>query len=107
MTGKRPQDKLFAATKDELNKFVGRIVQKICGIKATSHSLRAGWATDAFLRGMSEAEVMTHGRWKSSESLARYYYVPDLEDQLKTITTAFARWEATCQNLNEFLLPKS
>ena len=58
--GKRAQDKLFPVARSDYNKFVYSVATKICGIKATSHSLRAGWATDAFLRGMSEAEVMTH-----------------------------------------------
>ena len=89
--GKRAFDKLFPVTRSDYNKFVSRVARKICGLRATSHSLRAGWATDAFLSGMSEAEVMLHGRWRGAEALARYYYVPDLEDRLKTITTAFGR----------------
>jgi site-specific recombinase XerD len=33
------------------------------------HSLRAGFATEAFRQGVPELSVMRHGRWKSSASM--------------------------------------
>jgi hypothetical protein len=36
------------------------------------HSLRAGFATEAFGKGVPELSVMRHGRWKSSTSMRLY-----------------------------------
>jgi hypothetical protein len=36
------------------------------------HSLRAGFATEAFGQGVPELSVMRHGRWKSSASMRGY-----------------------------------
>jgi integrase len=36
------------------------------------HSLRAGFATEAFGQGVPEFSVMRHGRWKSSTSMRGY-----------------------------------
>jgi site-specific recombinase XerD len=36
------------------------------------HSLRAGFATEAFRQGVPELSVMRHGRWKSSASMRGY-----------------------------------
>jgi site-specific recombinase XerD len=36
------------------------------------HSLRAGFATEAFGKGVPELSVMRHGRWKSSTSMRGY-----------------------------------
>ena len=36
------------------------------------HSLRAGFATEAFAQGVPEFSVMRHGRWKSSRSMRGY-----------------------------------
>jgi site-specific recombinase XerD len=37
-----------------------------------AHSLRAGFATEAFGQGVPEFSVMRHGRWKSSASMRGY-----------------------------------
>jgi site-specific recombinase XerD len=37
-----------------------------------AHSLRAGFATEAFRQGVPELSVMRHGRWKSSASMRGY-----------------------------------
>ena len=37
-----------------------------------AHSLRAGFATEAFGHGVAELSVMRHGRWKSSTSMRLY-----------------------------------
>lgn len=37
-----------------------------------AHSLRAGFATEAFGQGVPELSVMRHGRWKSSSSMRGY-----------------------------------
>ena len=37
-----------------------------------AHSLRAGFATEAFGHGVAELSVMRHGRWKSSTSMRGY-----------------------------------
>ena len=36
------------------------------------HSLRAGFATQAFTEGVSEFRIMTDGRWRSSSSMRGY-----------------------------------
>lgn len=40
----------------------------------SAHSLRAGLATSAFARGVSEQEIQRHGRWKDRRSLERYIH---------------------------------
>ena len=45
------------------------------GLDATAfaaHSLRAGFATEAFSQGVPEFSVMRHGRWKSASSMRGY-----------------------------------
>ena len=42
------------------------------------HSLRAGFATEAFGKGVPEFSVMRHGRWKSSTSMRGYIREGDL-----------------------------
>ncbi len=37
-----------------------------------AHSLRAGFATEAFGAGVPEFSVMRHGRWKSASSMRGY-----------------------------------
>lgn len=37
-----------------------------------AHSLRAGFATEAFGQGVPEFSVMRHGRWKSASSMRGY-----------------------------------
>ena len=37
-----------------------------------AHSLRAGFATEAFGHGVAEVSVMRHGRWKSASSMRGY-----------------------------------
>lgn len=37
-----------------------------------AHSLRAGFATEAFGQGVPEFSVMRHGRWKSATSMRTY-----------------------------------
>lgn len=78
---KRPTDFLFKFTPAQHNAFIKRTVLRWCGFHATSHSLRAGWVTDAFRRGMPEQLMMLHGRWASVQGL-RHYFVPTLEDRL-------------------------
>ena len=57
---------------------VARMVKrraKKAGFDATTfagHSLRAGFATEAFRQGVPELSVMRHGRWKSSQSMRGY-----------------------------------
>lgn len=41
----------------------------------SSHSLRAGLATSAYARGVTEREIQEHGRWKDRRSLDRYIHV--------------------------------
>jgi integrase len=38
----------------------------------SGHSMRAGFATEAFSNGVPEVTVMRHGRWKSSSVMRRY-----------------------------------
>jgi site-specific recombinase XerD len=38
----------------------------------SSHSLRAGFATSAYARGLHPLEIQRHGRWHDARSLARY-----------------------------------
>jgi integrase len=38
----------------------------------SSHSLRAGFATSAYARGLSLLDIQRHGRWHELRSLARY-----------------------------------
>lgn len=38
----------------------------------SSHSLRAGLATTAYARGLTDREIQAHGRWKDRRSLDRY-----------------------------------
>lgn len=38
----------------------------------SGHSMRAGFATEAFSAGVPEVTVMRHGRWKSSSVMRRY-----------------------------------
>ena len=48
---------------------------KAAGLDATTfaaHSLRAGFATEAFGQGVPEFSVMRHGRWKSASSMRGY-----------------------------------
>ena len=42
------------------------------------HSLRAGFATEAFGKGVPELSVMRHGRWRSSTSMRGYIREGDL-----------------------------
>ncbi|RYG93945.1 MAG: hypothetical protein EON58_17305 [Alphaproteobacteria bacterium] len=57
---------------------ISRIVKKLvanAGLDASKysgHSLRAGVATQMILAGMTEAEAMAHGRWKSPRVFRRY-----------------------------------
>ncbi len=54
---------------------IGEIVKRRAadvGIAATGHSLRAGFATEAALRGVSERAIGQHGRWRSAQVLRRY-----------------------------------
>jgi hypothetical protein len=37
-----------------------------------AHSLRAGFATTAARRGVSEREIMRHGRWKTQAVMRGY-----------------------------------
>jgi integrase len=37
-----------------------------------AHSLRAGFATEAFGNAVAEFSVMRHGRWKSASSMRGY-----------------------------------
>ena len=37
-----------------------------------AHSLRAGFATEAFGQGVPELSVMRHGRWRSATSMRTY-----------------------------------
>ena len=40
----------------------------------SAHSLRAGLATSAYARGVSERDIQEHGRWKDRRSLDRYIH---------------------------------
>jgi site-specific recombinase XerD len=56
---------------------VSRAVRRLAlhaaiGGEFSSHSLRAGLATSAYVRGVSEREILDHGRWKDRRSLDRY-----------------------------------
>jgi integrase len=42
------------------------------GSTFAAHSLRAGFATEAFGHGVPELSVMRHGRWKSATSMHGY-----------------------------------
>ena len=44
------------------------------------HSLRSGFATEAYSQGTSELAIMRHGRWKSA-SVMRGYVQEHLERQ--------------------------
>lgn len=49
---------------------------KAAGLDAATcagHSLRAGFATEAFRRGVAEVSVMRHGRWTTSAALRRVH----------------------------------
>lgn len=56
---------------------VSRVVQQHAarmGLRGdySSHSLRAGFATSAYARGVGLLDIQRHGRWRELRSLARY-----------------------------------
>jgi integrase len=58
---------------------VSRAVRRLAiraglGPRYTAHSLRAGLATSAYARGVSERQIQQHGRWKDRRSLDRYIH---------------------------------
>jgi integrase len=58
---------------------VSRAVRKLAvdadlGPQYSAHSLRAGLATSAYARGVSERDIQEHGRWKDRRSLDRYIH---------------------------------
>jgi integrase len=55
----------------------GRLLERaFCALKVphlwTSHSPRAGWASDSVLRGLPFTDIREHGRWVSDASLRHY-----------------------------------
>lgn len=52
----------------------------------TSHSLRAGLATSAYARGVTEREIQEHGRWKDRRSLDRYIHLSALTDRRNLVS---------------------
>ena len=79
--GKDGRDRVFEFGRGTYNAALRRWARKACGLRATSHSLRAGWTTDAFLREVPLHIVVMHGRWGSAEAV-RHYNHPDDEDRL-------------------------
>jgi integrase len=55
----------------------------------SSHSLRAGLATSAYVRGGSEREIQAHGRWRDRRSLDRYIQ-PGAARNRPNLVSAFA-----------------
>jgi integrase len=58
---------------------VSRAVRRLAleagiGPQYSAHSLRAGLATSAYARGVSERDIQEHGRWKDRRSLDRYIH---------------------------------
>ena len=65
---------------------VSRIVERLAREAAvdgeySSHSLRSGFATSAYVRGVSEHEIQLQGRWKDRRSLDRYIQLGALKDR--------------------------
>lgn len=52
----------------------------------SAHSLRAGLATSAYARGVTEREIQEHGRWKDRRSLDRYIHVSALADRRNLVS---------------------
>jgi hypothetical protein len=81
MAGRRQSDRIFTFARDKYNAKLKRWAARSCGWEATSHSLRARWTTDAFLRGVPLKQVVSHGRWASEESV-KHYNFPDEDDRM-------------------------
>lgn len=54
----------------------------------SAHSLRAGLATSAYVRGVSEREIQAHGRWRDRRSLDRYIQLSAVRDR-QNLVSAF------------------
>ena len=68
-------------TADAVATIVKRRAAAAAGLDATAfaaHSLRAGFATEAFSQGVPEFSVMRHGRWRSASSMRGYIREGDL-----------------------------
>jgi integrase len=70
---------------------VSRIVQRLAasaglGDVYSAHSLRAGLATSAYARGVSEQEIQKHGRWKTRRSLDRYIHVDAITNEFNLMS---------------------
>ena len=73
------EKRLFQHGRARHNKVV-RAIGKALGLgECTSHSLRAGFATDCERAGTPARVVMRHGRWASEASLVSHAR-PDLQD---------------------------
>jgi integrase len=67
---------------------ISRVVARVARCAAlerpdefSAHSLRAGLATSAYVRGVSEREIQAHGRWRDRRSLDRYIQLGAVPDR--------------------------
>jgi len=72
---------------------ITRVVQRLTRRAAirgeySAQSLRAGFATSAYLRGVREREIQEHGRWRERRSLDRYIQLRSTDGQ-RTLSEAF------------------
>ena len=72
---------------------ISRVVARVARCAAlehadefSAHSLRAGLATSAYVRGVSEREIQAHGRWRDRRSLDRYIQLGVVRDRPSLVT---------------------
>jgi site-specific recombinase XerD len=73
---------------------VSRVIERLtmrAGILGdySAHSLRAGLATSAYARGLSDREIQVHGRWKDRRSLDRYIQIGSVEGRRNLIPALY------------------
>lgn len=71
-------------TTTDLNAFLNRGPRKL-----STHSLRAGGATNLLLKGATMTQLCAKGRWSSEQSLLRYLRVESDAEQLHQEVTMY------------------